>query len=246
MATEKDSFVFYSSFYEALQDLKDKDRLKMYDAICDLALNNKETKMTGLTKTIFTLIKPQILANTKRYENGKKGGRPKKETIGFEELKTSGYENNKTSGNVKEETETKPNENVNVNENDNENVNVNVAALYDADVERINNVFVETLGNTNINNIKECIGYLDKLPFEVIEYALKKTARKGAKWDYAITILNSYVENNLNTLEKVQANEIEFKNKNNNQTEKKADKKIDQREYSEDDFNNLYANVGGK
>lgn len=72
MATEKDSFVFYSSFYEALQDLKDKDRLKMYDAICDLALNNKETKMTGLTKTIFTLIKPQILANTKRYENGKK------------------------------------------------------------------------------------------------------------------------------------------------------------------------------
>ena len=72
MATEKDSFVFYSSFYEALQDLKDKDRLKIYDAICDLALNNKEAKLTGLTKTIFTLIKPQILANTKRYENGKK------------------------------------------------------------------------------------------------------------------------------------------------------------------------------
>ena len=175
----------------------------------------------------------------------KSGGRPKKETIGFKETKTTGYENNKTSGNVKEETETKPNENVNVNENDNENVNVNVAALYDADVERINNVFVETLGSTNLNNIKECIGYLDKLPFEVIEYALKKTARKGAKWDYAITILNSYVENNLNTLEKVQANEIEFKNKNN-QTEKKADKKIEQRDYSEDDFSNLYANVGGK
>ena len=245
MATEKDSFVFYSSFYEALQDLKDKDRLKMYDAICDLALNNKEAKMTGLTKTIFTLIKPQILANTKRYENGKKGGRPKKETIGFEELKTNGYEISKTNGNEKEETETKPNENVNVNVNDNENVNVNVSALYDADVERINNVFVETLGSTNLNNIKECIGYLDKLPFEVIEYALKKTARKGAKWDYAITILNSYVENNLNTLEKVQANEIEFKNKNN-QKEKKADKKIEQRDYTEDEFNNLYANVGGK
>lgn len=246
MATEKDSFVFYSSFYEALQDLKDKDRLKMYDAICDLALNNKETKMTGLTKTIFTLIKPQILANTKRYENGKKGGRPKKETIGFEELKTSGYENNKTNGNEKEETETKPNENVNVNVNDNDNDNVNVSALYDADVERINNVFVETLGNTNLNNIKECIGYLDKLPYEVIEHALKKTARKGAQWDYAITILNDYVKRSLDTLEKVQANEIEFKNKNNNQTEKKADKKIDQRDYSEDDFNNLYANVGGK
>lgn len=72
MAGEKESFVFYKSFYEALQDLKEKDRLKVYDAVCELALNGNETKLTGLAKTIFTLIKPQILANTKRYENGKK------------------------------------------------------------------------------------------------------------------------------------------------------------------------------
>ena len=222
----------------------------MYDAICELALNSKETKMTGLTKTIFTLIKPQILANQKRYENGKKGGRPKKETIGFDKPKTSGFENNKTDGYVKEETETKPNVNdnvnVNVNVNANDNVNENVSALYDADVEKINNAFVETLGSTNLNNIKECIDYLEKLPFEVIEYALKKTARKGAKWDYAMTILNDYVEKNLNTLEKVQASEIEFKNKNNNQTTKQTDKKLEQREYSEDDFSSLYANGGTK
>ena len=57
MAGEKESFVFYKSFY---------------DAICDLALNGNETKLTGVAKTIFILIKPQILANTKRYENGKK------------------------------------------------------------------------------------------------------------------------------------------------------------------------------
>ena len=143
----------------------------------------------------------------------KSGGRPKKETIGFKQTKTTGFENNKTDGYVKEETETKPNENDNVNENENDNVNENALALYDADVEKINNAFVETLGSTNLNNIKECIEYLDKLPYEVIEYALKKTARKGAKWDYAIKILNSYVEKELNTLEKVQADEINFKNK---------------------------------
>lgn len=210
---EKESFVFYASFYEALQDLKDKDRLKMYDAICELALNNKETKMTGLTKTIFTLIKPQILANQKRYENGKKGGRPKKETNGLQKEKTNGFE--------KVETKTKPNENVNVNVNDNENVNVNVngSALYDADVEKIDSLFIETMGSTNISNIQECIEYLNKLPVEVIEHALRKTARKGAKWDYAMTILDSYVEKNLNTLEKVEADEIEFKNKTNKNTE---------------------------
>ena len=139
---------------------------------------------------------------------GKSGGRPKKETIGFEKEKTIGFQNTKTK--------TKPNENVNVNENENDNENVNASALYDADVEKIDRLFIETLGNTNTSNIQECISYLDKLPIEVIEHALKKTARKGAKWDYAMTILDSYVDKKINTLEKVLADEIDFKNKNQN------------------------------
>ena len=122
-------------------------------------------------------------------------------------IKTNGFENKKTNGFNK----TKPNENVN--DNVNVNDNDNASALYDADVEKVDNLFIETLGSTNTNNIKECISYLDKLPIEVIEYALKKTARKGAKWDYAMTILDSYVDKKLDTLEKVQADEIEFKNK---------------------------------
>ena len=68
----RDSFVFYKSFFEALQDLNNKDRLTLYDAICELALNDKDTKLQGLPKTIFTLIKPQVLANTKKYQDGKK------------------------------------------------------------------------------------------------------------------------------------------------------------------------------
>ena len=86
MASEKESFVFYRSFFEALQDLKDKERLKVYDAICDLALNENDTKLTGIAKIVFTLIRPQILSNTKKYKDGQKGaeygrlgGRPRKE-----------------------------------------------------------------------------------------------------------------------------------------------------------------------
>lgn len=132
----------------------------------------------------------------------KSGGRPKKETIGFEKEKTIGFQNTKTK--------TKPNVNDNVNDN------VNASALYDANVEKINNLFIETLGSTNINNIQECISYLDKLPVEVIEHALKKTARKSANWDYAMTILDSYINKGIDTLEKVQNDEIEFKNKTQN------------------------------
>lgn len=136
----------------------------------------------------------------------KSGGRPKKETSGFEKEQTIGFQN----------TKTKPKPNVNDNDNVNENGNENASALYDADVEKINDLFIETLGSTNLSNIKECISYLDKLSVEVIEYALKKTARKNANWDYAMTILDSYVDKGIDTLEKVQADEIEFKNKTQN------------------------------
>jgi len=98
----RDSFVFYRSFFEAIKDLDDKKRLKMYDLIANFALNNDELEQkNGICKQLFTLIKPQISANNKRFEAGSKGGRPAK---------------NKTNGFMQK----KPN----VNENVNENVNV--------------------------------------------------------------------------------------------------------------------------
>ena len=69
----RESFVFYSSFAEALSEMPDKSRLKLYDAIVLLALHGEETEFTGIEKAVFSLIKPQIKANNKRYENGKKG-----------------------------------------------------------------------------------------------------------------------------------------------------------------------------
>ena len=79
----RESFVFYRSFFEALQDLKEKERLKVYDAICDLALNEKDTNFTGMAKTVFTLIRPQILSNTKKYKNGQKRRKTKKRNHWF-------------------------------------------------------------------------------------------------------------------------------------------------------------------
>lgn len=107
----RDSFIFYKSFYEALEDLDIESKVQLYDAICRLALYDEETELTGLSKTMFTLIKPQLKANTKRFEDGKKGGRPKTKTTGYEKEKTTGFENKKPNNNV--------NDNVNVNLNNN-------------------------------------------------------------------------------------------------------------------------------
>lgn len=118
----KESFVFYRSFYEAIKDLKTKDKLLVYEAICELSLNQKELKLTGMSATIFKLIRPQILANYERYENGKKGGAP----IGNQNAR----KNNKNNQWSFSKT-TKKQPNVNVNDNVNVNVNDNVVVVED-------------------------------------------------------------------------------------------------------------------
>jgi len=76
----KDSFIFYRSFYEAMQRVKSKElKADIFEAICELGLNENVIELTDdVGQIIMDLIKPQVAANTKRYVNGKKGGRPKK------------------------------------------------------------------------------------------------------------------------------------------------------------------------
>lgn len=130
---------------------------------------------------------------------------------------------------------------ISIEENSSSSVN-NV--LYNPDAEKIQKVMIETIGTTNINNIKECINYLDKLPLELIEYALRKTARiERPSWQYTIPILESYIRKNLKTLEEVQADDLKHKTKNNNavleetEEEKKA-RKIRELEESFKNANN--------
>lgn len=80
---ERDSFIFYRSFYEAIMCINNEDKIEVYEAICNYSLNGIETEFNSKTaKAIFTLIKPNIDNATNRYkasvENGKKGGRPRK------------------------------------------------------------------------------------------------------------------------------------------------------------------------
>ena len=114
---ERESFVFYRSFYEAIRRQPKKVQADIYNAIADYALNGTEpTDSPDAVVSIFLLVKPQIDANNIRYEVGKKGGRPKKnKTNGFEnneKTKTDGFENT-----CENDSFEKPNVNENVNEN---------------------------------------------------------------------------------------------------------------------------------
>ena len=107
----RDSIVFYRSFYEAICELPEEHQLSAVRAILEYGLNGVE-QASGTAKAMLMIARPVIDANNKRYENGKKGGRPK-------------------ANKNRDETETKPKKNqsetkqepyVNVNVNDNVNV----------------------------------------------------------------------------------------------------------------------------
>jgi len=116
MAEKRDSMIFYRSFYEAIRELSKEQQGEIYNAIFSYGLDFLEPELKGISKTIWTLIKPQIDANIKRYNNGK-----------VEKTKQT---KSKTEAKQKQEiSKTEANVNVNVNVNENNNSNLNVKSI---------------------------------------------------------------------------------------------------------------------
>tara|TARA_R100000544_G_C2221823_1_gene58048 strand:+ start:93 stop:731 length:639 start_codon:yes stop_codon:yes gene_type:complete len=122
MTTKRDSIVVYRSFYEAAKALTDKEELELYRAIFEFGLDHKTADMGPMAAAMFKLIKPQLEANYKKWQNSQKGAQATKdkwEKIGQEQgqKKAKGRPNDS-----QEETKDEPN----ANDNANDNVNANV------------------------------------------------------------------------------------------------------------------------
>lgn len=108
----RESFVFYRSFYDAIKDLPRDVQGEIYTAIMEYSLYGKETEnLKPIARSVFTLMKPQIDVNNKRFENGKRGGRPKSED------KPKGNQNETKDEPKNNQKITKDEPNVNVNDN---------------------------------------------------------------------------------------------------------------------------------
>lgn len=74
---ERESFLFYKSFYEAIKPLSKDIQGEIYTAIMEYALyGNLSERLKPVANSVFTLIRPILDANLKRYSCGKRGGRP--------------------------------------------------------------------------------------------------------------------------------------------------------------------------
>lgn len=101
---ERQSFIFYKSFYDSIKLLPKKLRLELYEAIIEYAIYEKNSKeLSQIATSYFILIKPILEKNSAKYKNALKGGAARKRSkaksysVENEEYK-SGSEEIKESG----------------------------------------------------------------------------------------------------------------------------------------------------
>lgn len=221
----RDSFIFYRSFYESIKELPEENQLKVYKAISNYALNQEEIELDGISKAIFSLIKPQLDANYKKYENGKQ-------------------KKSKTEAKDKQEkSKTVTNENVNENENENVNVNANVNDnASDSCVDGLQEVidfYNNNIGQLMPYGLTLLEDYLNEMPSDLIIYAMKIAVEADKKTiNYIKAILNNWSNKGIKTVV-----EAEKENKDFKKTKGKKESNFEQREYG--DLSYLYANEEG-
>lgn len=137
------------------------------------------------------------------------GGRPKKETTGFENKKTTGY------------SQKKPNVNVNVNENENENVNVNanvnenvgdscVDGLQDIIAFYENNITAITPFSADILS-----DFLEEMGKDLVILAMQKAVEANIRTiQYIKGILNNWSKKGIKTVLQAKEEDQRYKNKN--------------------------------
>lgn len=71
---KRTQFTFYRSYWEAIANLPKKDRLPLYEAITDYALNGTAPQLSTAATAAFILIKPTLDTSRKRAIAGRQGG----------------------------------------------------------------------------------------------------------------------------------------------------------------------------
>ncbi len=182
-----ESMVFYKSFYDAIQGLDAELQAEIYNAVFRYGLYGELVELSPIANTVFTLIKPQIDANNKRKENGKKGaeygklgGRPKKN-------------NPDTTPNKPQNNPTQtPNVNVNANANVND-IKDNISARHKRKEEKQASKHKYGVNQNVLLTDDELTKLKDAYPdyqerIDSLSYYMRSTGRKYA--DHYMTILN--------------------------------------------------------
>ncbi len=116
--------VFYRSFFDAIKELPERNQVEVLKAICEFGFDGIEPEISGISKTVWILIKPNLQANRKKWESGCKA--KTKQKVSKPKAKKK-QDVSKPEANVYVDVDV--DEDVNVDEDKDENVNVSLMVL---------------------------------------------------------------------------------------------------------------------
>lgn len=226
----RDSFIFYRSFYEAIKEIPEAEQLKVYKAITEYALNQNEIEIEGVSKAIFTLIRPQLDANFQKYLNGKKSKQNKSKI-------EASYKQSKS----KSETNVNVNVNENVNVNDNDNVNVNVSDSCVDGLQEIIKFYEQNIGLITPHSLEILSDFLSEMQSDVVIFAMQIAVESNARnIAYIKSILNNWSKKGIKTLIEAQEERRKFKEKDKKDETEEEAKKRKLKELEEAETNDEY------
>lgn len=136
------------------------------------------------------------------------GGRPKKETTGFEKVKTNGYKNTKSK------TEPNVNENENVNENVNVNDNVNGNDSCVDGFQKVIDFYNINIGLITPYGVEILEDYAKEMDINLIILAMQKAVEADVRTiQYIKGILNNWSKKGITTVLEAQKEDEKFKHK---------------------------------
>lgn len=235
---DKNSFLIYIDYEEQFSLLTDEQLGQLIRAIMKYEKTSEIPKLDGMLKMAFSFIKTQLDRDREKYEekcaknreNAKRGGRPKKQT---DNKKPDGFKENQMD--AKKPDNDNDDEDDNDNEEDEDNNNNDVVS--DSCVDGLQGVidfYNNNIGFLSPYGLKILESYAEDLSSELVIYAMQISVENNKKTiSYIKAILNNWTKANIKTLEEA---------KRENKKKVNTDKQIEQRNYTEDEFESLYAN----
>lgn len=233
---DKNSFLIYIDYEEQFSLLTDEQLGQLIRAIMKYEKTSEIPKLDGMLKMAFSFIKTQLDRDREKYEekcaknreNAKRGGRPKKQT---DNKKPNGFEENQMDAKKPDNDD----EDDNDNEEDEDNNNNDVVSDSCVDgLQKVTKFYEQNINLLTPYTAKILEDFTEELGQDLVIYAMQIAIENNKKTiSYIKAILNNWSKANIKTLEEA---------KRENKKKVSNDKQIEQRKYTEDEFESLYAN----
>ena len=205
----RESFVFYRSFWDAIREMEETDQLAMFRAICAYALDGKAPALTSaIHRAVFAAIRPNIDTNNAKREGGKRGGRPKTktgkttvshpETIGFEDenLEEQGF----SQENHGEQRFSKTESNETENETENEEEFKEGSGRTENALAKLIQDYEQEIGGFPRSALDKLQAYRAEVGDEMVHLAIQEAAQhNGRSWSYLDSVLSTWRKEGVKT-----------------------------------------------